>query len=569
VECRRRKKNTNPFIDLRAETVSEEILEKDLEARCSILSAIRSRGSNLKYLFEGYVLDLQRRELRLGDQLIPVEPQVFDVLDYLIRNRDKVVTKDDIFAAVWQGRIVSETALTSRINAARAAIGDTGEDQHLIRTLRGKGYRFVGAVQEKDESVAAVSASPVIALSRPALTLPDRPSIAVLPFTNMSGDPQQDYFADGITEDIITALARFKSLFVIARNSSFAYRDKGADISQVAGELGVRYVLEGSIRKSGERVRVAGQLIDAATNGHIWAERYDRRLTDIFDLQDEITEQIVGAVEPQVVFAEVRRARSKRPDNLEAYDYVLKAYQHLFLLTLHDNEQALENLRHAMTLSPYYALAYAYASWANLFRVQLIQSGSIRPIITEAVTFAQRAAELDPADPLIQTIRAAWQMMVDRDYDGALARHEQAFQENPNSVWICGCNGFGNAVCRHFDRAIEMLNRARRLSPIDPSMFLWLPGGAIAHLLAGRPEEAIRWTEEALRLNPRHLISLFLRAAAEVAAERSEVARQFVGRIREINPALDLKFAGKMLPFKHHEDKKTILGALTAAGLPD
>ena len=523
----------------------------------------------MKYLFEGYALDLQRRELRLGDQLIPVEPQVFDVLDYLIRNRDKVVTKDDIFAAVWQGRIVSETALTSRINAARAAIGDTGEDQNLIRTVRGKGYRFVGAVREKDESVAAVPASPVITLPPPALTLPDRLSIAVLPFTNMSGDPQQDYFADGITEDIITALARFKSLFVIARNSSFAYRDKGADVSQVASELGVRYVLEGSIRKSGERVRIAGQLIDAATNGHIWAERYDRRLTDIFDLQDEITEQIVGAVEPQVVFAEVRRARSNRPDNLEAYDYVLKAYQHLFVLTLDDNEQALENLRQAMRLSPYYALAYAYASWANLFRVQLIQSGSIRPIITEAVTFAQRAVELDPADPLIQTIRAAWQMMVDRDYDGALARHEQAFQENPNSVWICGCNGFGNAVCRHFDRAIEMLDRARRLSPIDPSMFLWLPGGAIAHLLAGRPEEAIRWTEEALRLNPRHLISLFLRAAAEVAAERSEVARQFVGRIREINPALDLKFAGKMLPFQHHEDKKTILGALTAAGLPD
>ena len=195
--------------------------------------------------------------------------------------------------------------------------------------------------------------------------------------------------------------------------------------------------------------------------------------------------------------------------------------------------------------------------------MQLTEGGSLRALLAEALTFAQRAVELDPTDPLIQTIRGAWQLMIERDFDGGLVRHEEAFQKNPNSVWICGGNGFANALCRQPDRALDMLKRARRLSPHDPSMFLWLPGGAIAHFLAGRPQEAIRWTEDAMQLNPTHLISLLLRAAAENA-----VARRYVERMRAINPALDLKFAGRMLPFKYADDKERILSALAAAGLP-
>jgi adenylate cyclase len=273
-------------------------------------------------------------------------------------------------------------------------------------------------------------------------------------------------------------------------------------------------------------------------------------------------------VEPEIQFAEIRRSRGKRPDSLAAYDCVLRAYQHLFSLTIEDNDKALDFLRQAVRLAPDYALAYAYASWANLFRVQLIQGGSLRRLLAEALTLAQRAVELDPTDPLIQTIRAAWQLMIERDFDGGVARHEEAFQKNPNSVWICGCNGFGNALCRNSQRALDMLERARRLSPRDSSMFLWLPGGAIAHLLDGRPEKAIQWTDDALRLNPRHLISLFLRVAAEMAAGHSSAGRQYVERMRAINPALDVKFASKMVPFKFAEDKERVLSALRAAGLP-
>ena len=522
------------------------------------------REKALRFHFGGYALDTGRRELRRGAELIAVEPQVFDLLDYLIRHREQVVTKDELMDAVWNGRIVSKSALTSRINSVRTAIGDSGEDQRLIKTLRGKGFQFVAAVHE--EPLTGAFSAPEALTTRSSLS--DQPSIAVLPFVNMSGDAAQDYFADGITEEIITALARFKDLFVIARNSSFAYRGRAVDIKQIASELGVRYVLEGSVRNSGDRVRITGQLVAAETGTHMWAERFDRRLVDIFDLQDEITENIVGAVEPEILSAEMRRARRKRPDSLAAYDCILRAYQHLFSLTLEDNDKALDFLLQAIRLEPNYALAHAYASWANLFRVQLIQGGPLRPLLTEALTLAQRAVELDSTDPLIQTIRAAWQLMIERDFEGGVARHEEAFRKNSNSVWICGCNAFGHALCRNPRRTLEMLERARRLSPRDPSMFLWLPAGAIAHLLADRPEEAIPWTEDALRLNPRHLISLFLRVAAEMAAGHDTLAHQYVQRMRGINPALDVKFARKMLPFKYADDKERILSALRAAGLP-
>ncbi len=525
-------------------------------------------GSGLKYCFESCALNTDLRELRRGSEFIAVEPQVFDLLQYLIRHRERVVSKEDLIAAVWNGRIVSDSALTSRINSVRNAIGDDGGSQRLVKTLRGRGFRFVGPVRE-ESSLEKSSAPEVSGAPATELSLSDQPSIAVLPFLNLSNDAAQDYFADGITEEIITALARFKSLFVIARNSSFTYRARTVDIKQIARELGVRYVLEGSVRNSGDRIRITGQLIIAETGTHIWVERFDRRLADIFDLQDEITERIVGAIEPQILSTEISRSRRKHTDNLAAYDCVLRAYQHLFNLTLDDNDRAADFLRQAIRLAPDYALAHAYASWANLFRVQLIQGGSFRALLTEALTLAQRAVDLDSTDPLIQTIRAAWQLMIERDFDGGVMRHEEAFQNNPNSVWICGCNGFGNALCRNPERAIEMIDRAKRLSPRDPSMFLWLPGGAIAHFLCGRLDEAIRWADDALRLNPRHLISLFLRAAAEMAADRQDAARRSVKRMRAINSALDVKFAGKMLPFKFADDKERILSALGAAGLPD
>ena len=274
----------------------------------------------MRYLFEDYALDTDRRELRRGGTLVAIEPQVFDLLAYLVQHGDRVVTKDDLFTAVWNGRFVSESALTTRINAARTALGDDGKAQRLIRTLRGRGFRFVGDVRVSRDATSSTTAE-----APPTLALPDRPSIAVLPFANMSGDPEQEYFADGMVDDILSALSRVRWLFVIARHSSFIYKIRSADVQQIGRELGVRYVVEGSVRKSGTRVRIVAQLIETETGAHIWADRYEGDLRDIFALQDEITERIVSAVESNVQAAEIRRARAKPTDSLTAYDLYLRA----------------------------------------------------------------------------------------------------------------------------------------------------------------------------------------------------------------------------------------------------
>jgi TolB-like protein len=235
-------------------------------------------GSVLRFVFGNHVLDVARRELQRGSELVRVDPQVFDLLIYLIENRDRVVSKDDILAAVWAGRIVSESALATRIYAARTAIGDTGKAQNLIRTASRKGFRFVGEVRVESSEGLTTLPKDGIAEPRPTLPLPDRPAIAVLPFQNMSGDPEQDYFSDGISEDILTGLSKLRWFLVIARNSSFAYRGKSISSKQIGEELGVGYLVEGSMRRSGDRVRITAQLNSAATGSQLWAERYDRDL---------------------------------------------------------------------------------------------------------------------------------------------------------------------------------------------------------------------------------------------------------------------------------------------------
>jgi TolB-like protein len=260
--------------------------------------------------FGDCVLDPDRRELSRGSEVIAIGPQVFDLLVYLVENRERVVSRDSLLDAVWNGRIVSESTLASHINAARKAIGDSGQEQRLVRTVARKGFRFVGEVKEAPASDGPDSLKSRTAASgedaAQVLVLPDKPSIAVLPFLNLSGDPAQDYFIDGVVEDIVSALSRIRWMFVIARNSSFTYKGRPVDVTQVGRELGVRYVLEGSMRKAASRVRITGQLIDATTGVHIWAERFEGTLDDIFDLQDQISACVVGAI---------ARRSSKRKSN--------------------------------------------------------------------------------------------------------------------------------------------------------------------------------------------------------------------------------------------------------------
>jgi TolB-like protein len=358
----------------------------------------------LRYLFEDCLLDTDLRELRRGGEGVAVAPQVFDLLAYLIHHRERVVSKDDLIAAIWGGRIVSDAALTTRINVARSAIGDSGDEQRLIKTLPRKGFRFVGAVQEGEGLVVpkvAHAAEP----QRAALALPDKPSIAVLPFINLSSDPEQNYFADGVVEDIITELSRFSELFVIARNSSFQYKGRATDIRQVGWELGVHYVLEGSVRRSGDRIRISAQLIDTATGAHRWAEHYDRRIEDVFAVQDEVVRTIVAILAAQVRKAETERTRTKPPNSWQAYDYYLQGVeaQAAFASSMRaeDIYKARRFLQQSLAIDANYARSYALLAQthAAVFSNR-VDSDYLNPAAVElAHQYARKALELDPNLP--------------------------------------------------------------------------------------------------------------------------------------------------------------------------
>src|SRR5262245_46427443 len=308
--------------------------------------------------FEDCLLDTDRRELRRGSELVALEPQVFDVLIYLVENRDRVVSKDDLIASVWSGRIVSESTLTSRINAVRRAIGDSGDKQGLIRTFAKKGFRFIARVNVKETMAPAEPRAP-------ALGMPTKPSIAVLPFSNMSGEADQDSFVDGVTEEIITALSRVRWFFVIARGSTFAYKSRGIGPEEIARELGVRYILMGSVRRAGDRIRAPEQLIAPNNRSDVWARSYDRWASDIFSVQDEITQTIVGGIEPELSRAERERARVKQRDNLDAWSTYQSGMFHLYRYTKDDLAQARKLFEEAIGIDPdlgpaYSALAEAY-----------------------------------------------------------------------------------------------------------------------------------------------------------------------------------------------------------------
>ena len=302
----------------------------------------------MEFSFGDHVLDLDRRELRRGAELVALEPQVFDLLVYLVQNSDRVVSKDDMLAKIWSGRIVSESTLTSRISALRRAIGDSGEAQRLIRTVPRKGLRFVGSVEEARNAAAP---------PRPLSTSPDKPSIAVLPFANIGGDPEQEYFADGMVEEIITALSRIRWLFVIARNSSFTYKGRAVDVKQVGRDLNVRYILEGSVRKAGQRVRISAQLIEAASGAHLWADRFDGSLEDVFEFQDRVAVSVAGVIEPALQVAETARLAKRPTDDLTAYDLYLRAYA-MFFTSARQIPEALRLLEQAIERDPGYGPAH-------------------------------------------------------------------------------------------------------------------------------------------------------------------------------------------------------------------
>jgi TolB-like protein len=521
----------------------------------------------VQFLFEDHVLDIDRRELRRGAQQIPVGPQVFDLLVYLVQNRERVVTKDDLLDAIWSGRFVSESNLTTRINAARKAIGDTGEEQRLIRTVPRKGFRFVGVVTCEAEKVKDVLGS--TATTPKPLPLPDKPSIAVLPFDNMSGDREQEYFADGMVEEIITALSRFRQLFVIARNSTFTYKGHAVDVKQVGLELGVRYVLEGSVRKSDNRVRIAAQLIDATTAAHLWADRFDRAIENIFDLQDRLTASVVGAVAPQLQQAEIDRVKRKPTENLDAYDYFFRGMASLYQWTLEGTNEALRLFRRAVELDPDFASAYGMAAFCYVWRKVSGWTVNRAQEIGEAERLARQAVDLGHDDAVALAFGGHTLARVVGDLDGGAAFIDRALTLNPNLAAAWHYSGWTRIWLGEPDIAIEHLAVAMRLSPLDPFIHHRQGATALAHLSAGRYHEACMWAEQTLQGGPNYVIGYHIAAASNALAGQMEKAQKISARLYQLDPGRRVFSIRDYFPFRRPEDLARYAEGLRKAGLAE
>jgi len=525
----------------------------------------------LRYLFEEYAFDTDRRELHRGADVVSVAPQVFDLLDYLIRNRERVVSKDDLIDAIWNGRIVSDAALTTRLNVARSAIGDSGEEQRLIKTLPRKGFRFVGPVREAQGPAGPATADNPIEPPRPALTLPDKPSIAILPFTNLSSDPEQDYFADGMVDDIITALSHFKALFVIARSSSFTYKGRAVDVKQIGRELGVRYVLEGSVRKSANRVRITGQLVDATTGAHLWADRFDGGIGDIFDLQDQVTESVVGAIAPVVEKAEIERAKRKPTGSLDAYALYLRGSDRFYQFASRQaNDEALRLFNSATKLDPDFASAYGRAAHCYVHaKVNGWISGTANEI-AEVKRLAQRAVELGKDDAIALVAGGYALAYVVRDPGVGAALIDRALVLNSNLAEAWNFGGWVKTWLGEPELAIERFARAMRLSPLDPRVTGIRAGTAHAHFFLGRYDEAASWAAMALQDNPDHQPGLRIDAASNAMAGRPEQAHKAVARLQQLNPALHVSTLKDVVgPYRRAEDLSRLEEGLRQAGLPE
>jgi TolB-like protein len=515
----------------------------------------------VQFCFDNHTLDTERRELLRGGEPVALQPQVFDLLVHLVQNRARVLSKDDLIAMVWGGRIVSDSTLTSRINAARTAVGDSGKQQRLIRTVPRKGVRFVGDVGEVPDGVQpiAVDAPPR------ALPVPDRPTIAVLAFDNMSGDGKQEYFSDGISEDIITALSRVRWFFVIARNSSFIYKGRSVHISQVAEELGVRYVVEGSVRKEGGRVRITAQLNDVATGSHIWAEHYDRDLTDVFAVQDEITDAIVAAIEPQIYAAENFRARRKPPSSLGAWDLVMRALSHYWRVTQRDHLAAQELLQRAVAIDPHYGQALSLLATSHMFGVHLGWAD-----IVTAAPLAERAAlaaiDADSEDAWAHTALGSVCFST-RRLDDSLAEFELALQLNPNFSLAQGYYALALSYDGRWQDSYEAAQRAIRLSPRDPSLAIYYGIAAYAQFVGRNYPEAIALSRDAIRQRGDLTGAYRVLTVAAGMTGQTEVAAAALEELRRVQPNISLAWIANQLPWKLDSDREHYLEGFRRAGL--
>jgi adenylate cyclase len=521
------------------------------------------------FRFEGFTLDLTRRSLRAGDRVIELRPKSFDVLAYLVERAGRPAGKDEIIQAVWPAVTVTEESLTRCVSDIRLALDDSR--QRIIKTLPRRGYLLAAPATGIDPSDTAIHAGGWAEKPTATLALPDRPSIAVLPLDNTSGDKEQDYFSDGITEDIITELSRFSELFVIAHNSSLQYKGKAVDVRQVGHELGVHYVLQGSIRRGGDRVRISVQLIDAVTGIHRWAERYERQLEDVFAVQDEVARTIVAILAAHVNKAEIARTLNKPPETWQAYDHYLRAadahasfFSSYRVTELYEMRRLLEQ---SLAIDPNYARAYARLAWTHVAAWNVPLDGDyLNPTALErAYQLACKAVQLDPNLPQAHA-QLGHVLGKRRENEAALAAFERAMALNPNFTdWR-----FGEVLIYAGDpaRAIEAVERHMRLDPFYAPL---APGFlAFAHYMLKQYSQALPLLQECVSRMPNSRIGHCLLAATYAQLGNIEKARAEAAEALRIQPKYTIEGTqARVTPFKRTEDADHYFGGLRKAGLPE
>jgi adenylate cyclase len=521
----------------------------------------------LRYVFANCELDTERRELRCGRESAPIAPQVFDLLDYLIRNRDRVVSKDDIIKAIWNGRAVTDAALTTRLNVARKAIGDSGDKQRLIKTLPRRGFRFVGSVVEVGPPAEAAPADNTVEPSVPTLALPDKPSIAVLPLKYLGGDPEQGYLADGMTEEITTLLSQTRDFLVIARGSTLAYNTKSVDMADVGRELGVRYVVEGSVRKVGNKIRVTAQLIEARTAIRVWGAHFDSELTDLFAVQDNITSGIVGALHPQLLSAEAQSYRRRPPDDLDAWGLAVRGMMALTTLTKENLDTAAEFAGRAIGIAPEFGLPYGLRAFALGYRAYTQWGQDWHQDAKQASADIDRtlSLEADDSTALFLVGGASHFMARHRASVGLL---ERAIELNPNLAMAHGLLAISYASLDRPADGLTHVETALRLSPRDPMTYLFLAGQALCRFVSGDFPGAISSAERGIGINPSSSDNHLYMAAALAEIGQIERAREQIKRGLRFVPKITLLVIGRAIE-GNNSGWARYHAALRKAGLPE
>ena len=493
----------------------------------------------MRYLFEDFILDTDRRELRRGADAVPTTPQVFDLLVYLIRHRERVVSKDDLISAIWNGRVVSDAALTTRLNAARAAIGDDGDKQRLIKTLPRKGFRFVGAVREGQrpavEPVGPAAHDGVM----PSPQSAPRLSIVVLPFANLSGDPQHEYFVDGVTESLTTDLSRINGSFVIAHSTALTFKGKAVDVQKVGGDLNVRYVLEGSVQRSGNRLRVNAQLIDVETANHLWAERFDKPIADLFDMQDEIISRLANALNAQLIEAEARRAsRSLDPDTIDFSFQGSCCFNKGF--TAEYMTQAREFYERALMLDPGNIEALVGIGSVDGASAAFLVVSDREQRFAAAEAALIKAISISPQHARAHLILGAVQISTKRAAQG-IRECERALALDRNLADAHGVIGSAKVLIGRGTEAEGHIQEAFRLSPRDPIAFRWMFYAGLTKLVLGADAEAVVWLRRCLEANWNYPIAHFQLAAALALLGSLEEARASVRAGLALDPSFSIR----------------------------